>query len=338
MTDEEAFLEAILAGPDNDVPRLIFADWLEEHGDPRAEFIRVQCQLARLPDDDPRCAELAAREQLLLRAYQGEWVGPVAGWSRSLKFRRGFLDELTVNLETFLYRAEQLVALAPAARVDLMELGQWVGQEAANRFAIASRLRKLALRPELSRVTGLHLSYSALTADCIHALLASPHLGRLRTLDLRHNALGDDGAVILAACPALADLATLNLTSNLIGSGGFQALVSSPYLAELRSLELAANSIDDRGLFALLESSHLPRLATLVLKRNAVTDHGAEALASWPGLAHMRTVDLSDNFIGDAGARALRQAPAGPVDLWIGLGGNHCSRPEFALRLPAPSP
>jgi uncharacterized protein (TIGR02996 family) len=38
---EEAFLGAILAEPGNDLPRLIYADWLEERGDPRAELLRV---------------------------------------------------------------------------------------------------------------------------------------------------------------------------------------------------------------------------------------------------------------------------------------------------------
>jgi uncharacterized protein (TIGR02996 family) len=42
------FLRAIVAAPDDDLPRLIFADWLDEYGEgERAEFIRVQCELAR---------------------------------------------------------------------------------------------------------------------------------------------------------------------------------------------------------------------------------------------------------------------------------------------------
>ena len=47
MTEREAFLAAICAAPDEDLPRLVFADWLDEHGEPeRAEFIRLQCELA----------------------------------------------------------------------------------------------------------------------------------------------------------------------------------------------------------------------------------------------------------------------------------------------------
>lgn len=42
----QSFLQSIIATPEDDTPRLIFADWLEEHGDSdRAEFIRLQCEL-----------------------------------------------------------------------------------------------------------------------------------------------------------------------------------------------------------------------------------------------------------------------------------------------------
>lgn len=48
-TDRAAFLAAIRDRPGDDLPRLVFADWLEEHGEPdRAEFIRVQCELTAL--------------------------------------------------------------------------------------------------------------------------------------------------------------------------------------------------------------------------------------------------------------------------------------------------
>jgi uncharacterized protein (TIGR02996 family) len=48
MNEREAFLLAICENPDDDTPRLVFADWLQEHGDEaRAEFIRVQIELAR---------------------------------------------------------------------------------------------------------------------------------------------------------------------------------------------------------------------------------------------------------------------------------------------------
>ena len=55
MTHEEAFLLAILEEPQDDTPRLVYSDWLDEHGDgTRAEFIRMQCARSRLPREDPQ--------------------------------------------------------------------------------------------------------------------------------------------------------------------------------------------------------------------------------------------------------------------------------------------
>ena len=79
MTEHAAFVQAILDAPDDDTPRLIFADWLEEHGDgARAEFIRLQCDRERLPAGDVRHRFLVEREQELLGAHWEAWVGPLA--------------------------------------------------------------------------------------------------------------------------------------------------------------------------------------------------------------------------------------------------------------------
>src|SRR5207253_4331362 len=61
-SEEAALLRAIVERPEDDGVRLVYADWLEEHGQPeRADFIRVQIELARLPVDDPRRPDLEAR-------------------------------------------------------------------------------------------------------------------------------------------------------------------------------------------------------------------------------------------------------------------------------------
>jgi uncharacterized protein (TIGR02996 family) len=44
---ERAFLEAIQASPGDTARRLIYADWLEERGNPRAEFVRLDAALRR---------------------------------------------------------------------------------------------------------------------------------------------------------------------------------------------------------------------------------------------------------------------------------------------------
>jgi uncharacterized protein (TIGR02996 family) len=76
MSDNLArgFLEDIIAHPDDDAPRLIFADWLEEQGDgARAEFIRSQIERARLPDWDAGQVRLRLREQELLAQHGQKW-------------------------------------------------------------------------------------------------------------------------------------------------------------------------------------------------------------------------------------------------------------------------
>src|SRR5262245_57432383 len=52
VTDGDALIRSILANPADDAPRLVYADWLQEHGRGEdAEFIRVQVELARLGFD-----------------------------------------------------------------------------------------------------------------------------------------------------------------------------------------------------------------------------------------------------------------------------------------------
>jgi uncharacterized protein (TIGR02996 family) len=96
MTDRDALLRAICENPDDDAPRLVYADWLDEHGDPRqAEFIRVQIELARESGRASRKRFLRDREEELWRQrrtwrYQFEdW------WDTALhNHRRGFDDQM----------------------------------------------------------------------------------------------------------------------------------------------------------------------------------------------------------------------------------------------------
>ncbi len=95
---DDAFLRAIRADPEADLPRLVYADWLDEHDDPaRAEFVRVQCELAKLPDHDDGYAALEDREHELLAEHEAKWLGdgpyPPDEWT----FRRGFVDEVRLD-------------------------------------------------------------------------------------------------------------------------------------------------------------------------------------------------------------------------------------------------
>src|SRR5215470_1619052 len=99
MPEQDAFLQAILAEPDDDGLRLMYADWLEEHGDPRGEFIRLQCALAGMRYDDPRRRGMDSRARELLVRHGKGWLRPLSRWMRRGAFRRGFVDRITVNAQ-----------------------------------------------------------------------------------------------------------------------------------------------------------------------------------------------------------------------------------------------
>lgn len=61
MSLDEAFLRDVIEHPDDDAVRLIYADWLEERGGLRGEFIRLQIESEHLQEDDPRRPELEDR-------------------------------------------------------------------------------------------------------------------------------------------------------------------------------------------------------------------------------------------------------------------------------------
>ncbi len=83
----DALLEDVLAVPEDDRPRAVLADFLQERGDPRGEFIVLQ-----LRGGD------AAREAELLAMHKREWIGAIADAIDldDAKFARGFVESVSV--------------------------------------------------------------------------------------------------------------------------------------------------------------------------------------------------------------------------------------------------
>ena len=82
MSDESAFLAQILSNPADDAPRLVYADWLEERGDPvslaKGRFLRLECEIAR--PGLKRGRRKALRKQLaeLARPLDTAWLAVVS--------------------------------------------------------------------------------------------------------------------------------------------------------------------------------------------------------------------------------------------------------------------
>ena len=83
--EEAAFLRAVVAAPRDEGIRLVFADWLEERGDPLGEFLRTRCRLAKLPLGDGDRKGLEERERVLWTEHGFTWRAslPAVLWSVS---------------------------------------------------------------------------------------------------------------------------------------------------------------------------------------------------------------------------------------------------------------
>src|SRR5688572_8551928 len=91
MADHAGFLNAIRVSPDDDTPRLVYADWLDEQGDPRGEAMRCGVMLARLPEDDPRRTALEQELRHLEERHAGAWLGPLCQRVLRRECSRGLL-------------------------------------------------------------------------------------------------------------------------------------------------------------------------------------------------------------------------------------------------------
>lgn len=131
---EEAFISAIVASPDDDTLRLVFADWLDEHGQPdRAELIRLQCRLEPDRDrfdDDTINALHRQVVQLLHSSWPGHvsfrdqedrWFETVSGlsWASANlapEWRRGFVETVGVHAGNFIRHGRDIRRRYPLLR------------------------------------------------------------------------------------------------------------------------------------------------------------------------------------------------------------------------------
>ncbi len=90
---EAEMLAAVWASPNDDGPRLVYADFLHERGDPRGELIVLQCQ-------KELDAKGRGRARVLIADHGIQWLAPLAPAvleTKPIKFERGFLSVCTVH-------------------------------------------------------------------------------------------------------------------------------------------------------------------------------------------------------------------------------------------------
>lgn len=324
MNDERALLAAICAHPEEDTPRLMYADWLDEHAatlkkterasaQARAELIRVQCALARLPLDsaDADAAtsriELEVRESELLGkpARLHEWAPPnrldtvpdsahvPLPSAFNSDFVRGFPNFANSGADRYIATGEAVFAISPLHKLECCALSD---DEAEPFLALPwlSRVRRFRSYP--------HFSCGPAANEKI---LAAPRLANLDSLALLHFDFGPVGAPV-AARPLKA-LRHLDLSSDercrpdaLARLGELlpdETRIREANVACCRTLVQGLSTADLRNLAALPQFRSLERLS-LQLKQSpddgdkVLTAEGARTIAEAPWWASLRALEL----------------------------------------------
>ncbi len=342
-SDRDALLAAIRANPEEDTPRLMFADWLDEQGDAasrtRAEFIRLQCEQARLADDGSdshaiyeflrdrdyvtrpsadwtkiddgihRRIAVAIRADDLLKHHGESWLPKMpkrykVEWSG---FHRGFGHRVTLGT------LRKLKEAAPYLR----------GAVPAVTFAddnFTSRVvEQLADVGLLAQISGLEVR-----DDCAGGLREfghRPEAAGVRTVIVRFANAADVTSAV-ADSPHWTGLHTLDLSGTEVGPEAAETLFRAKNLRTLKRLHLLGTGDWTAETVRAFADGEFSKLTSLRLPHCGLGDDAAEALAACPHLANLRTLDLGHNNIGGRGVTALLTSPHLANVAFLGLDHN----------------
>jgi uncharacterized protein (TIGR02996 family) len=236
---ERRLLDEVLAHPDEDIPRLVYADWWKTQGDPRGDFVAGQCRLATLDELHPDWPGLYVSTERALLRHRRAWTEPLLGLLETplsrhdLEFERGFPERLCLP-------SCELPPLEPlAAQVPLRSLSVALQGEPAPLFRGCVR----------AGLRGLRTS-GAFRADALRGL-ASRELSPLEALDLKSSLLSEAGARQLVRLHSGEKLRRLSLSR--ADDRALISLAGSGMLDRCEEIDLSENRFSERGLRRLVD-------------------------------------------------------------------------------------
>jgi uncharacterized protein (TIGR02996 family) len=323
MTDLEALHRAILDHPDDDTPRLIYADALEDVGESdRAAMIRAQVELARVPDSDPFAVRCRTHNKPLVTGVpwmrelpelpEGlDWALPPfrRGFPAAVQTRNGaagftthadrlFAEHPIESLEVDVVQANQVVRLAGCkwlSRITQLTLRDGLGQSIA---------RRVLGSEHLTRLTELHVGARLTTPSAALAVFESAAFKRLTAFSYREDRPYHSVITGLARLADPPRLRRLNLSGNRATAEHVARLVAAPALMTVEELDLGENNLGPEGV-AAVAAAQLPLLRSLHLMQVRPGEEGVRTLAGSELLAGLRSLSLNGNNLGPGAAAAL---------------------------------
>ena len=260
LADRDALFAGVLASPDDDLPRLVFADHLEESGHPalvaRAAYIRAQLDAESAPE--PARLDLARHAAALRGQFRDEADAVLDPHPRPGVYAtrtRGFVSDLRGSALSLRTHAAALFAAAPVTGLhfDVFDTHtDWV------RSALYLRgVTRLKLGPaawpgghSFTRVRNPAGGHQTVVIEA-EPLVESRHFRGVERLDLSRNQIGDLWLLWflprLAGAPIGRRLAVIDLSHNALGDSAAALLSSARGLDGLTRLELAGNPFTDAG-------------------------------------------------------------------------------------------
>jgi uncharacterized protein (TIGR02996 family) len=282
MCTEDALLAAVRTAPDDDLPRLVYADWLDENGDAdRAEYIRCQIAAVRWGASSPEAAAAHERAKRLLDANGERWRVPLAGLlgpnSYLYDFHRGFVETLLLSGYDQ-WTAPGLPEFLRSPFVAITSVGVFTKQDSP--LHSPDMVFDMFDHPQFECLRALHFNELAVHAGAMEMIVAHPRLNGLELLGFWKCDLTDFVVRELADTLSLPRVTTLWLSFSRYGDPDVVALARSPWLNQLVDLSLRGNpTLTDVSARALADSPHLGQLTSLDVRWcSALTDDGRAAL------------------------------------------------------------
>ena len=317
MTDA-ALLAAIVADPDDDTPRLVYADWLDENDRPdEAAFLRVQCAAAAAAADfdHPDYPDLILRDFDLVTWLSARHPDPPLRLPKSLQLlagqnwwrtaHRGFPRFLAFN-ENGRSPTKAARTIGPALERAFDTLP---GRAVVLRYLSVEQLAAVLRLPVFERVTTLKLELRLGEEEADEAarvVASAPLLRNLRSLALWF-AVGEAGCEALGASPHLGRLDDFALTAAGLTPAAVRALVGGGWFTNLRAIELDGDP-PDGFLDALAALPPFPRLDTLGLRRSIIPAASWLALARSAAVPKLASLDVTGGDMSGGRMAALARA------------------------------